>query len=73
MLQSKSDKLILDGWSLDVFKGKKRVGVGIAKDIIKSDLFEFDAGLYITKDFFNLFNKKYKPDLGIGFSLSRRI
>lgn len=68
VLKSKSDKWIADGWSLDVFTGKKTAGLGIAKDLYKNDLFELDAGAYVVKDKADLLDFSKPVDFKIGFS-----
>lgn len=58
---------ILDGWSLDVFGGRRRAGLGISKDIFKKNMFEIDAGIFVTQDVYDLLegNLALKPSIGI--------
>jgi len=68
VLESSSKKLILDGWSLDVYGSRKRGGLGVAKDLYKNDVVEIDAGVYATKRLKDLLDSKIKPDISVGIS-----
>ena len=68
VVESSSENVLLDGWSLDVYGSKKRGGLGIAKDIYKTDVVEIDAGVYATKRLTDLLDMKIKPDVSIGIS-----
>ena len=72
ILESKSKKWLLDGWSLDAFGSKKSIGLGISKDIYKNDLIEIDAGVFITRKAAEFFNKNFPTDVRIGLSGSFR-
>ena len=72
MIESKSDKWILDGWSVDAFGSRRSLGVGVAKDLLKRKLIEVDAGIYATKKMVGFFDKKIKPEIRIGFSANYR-
>ena len=72
LFESKSDKWILNGWSADLFSSSKSAGIGIAKDIIKTDLFELDAGVYVTRKFKDFFDDRKSTDVRVGLSGSWR-
>lgn len=65
LLESKSDKWILNGWSLDAYGSDNRLGVGVAKDLYENKLFEIDAGVYATKEFKNFFKNPINVNIGI--------
>jgi hypothetical protein len=68
LFETKSGKKILDGWSLDVFGGSKRCGLGVAKDVFKRKKLEIDAGVYVTKRLKDVLDFKIKPEVSIGLS-----
>jgi len=68
LLKSKSKKPILKGTSFDLYSSKKRGGVGISKDIIDTQIFDLDAGIYLTKTWDTMFSAR-KPELGAGISV----
>ena len=59
---------MLDGWSLDLYKSRKRGGLGVSKDIFKNDKIEIDTGVFVTKRLHHLLNYKIRPDVAIGIS-----
>ena len=68
LVESSSDRVLLDGWSLDAYVSNKRGGLGIAKDIYKNDIVEVDAGVYVTKRLKDLLDFKIKPNVSFGIS-----
>ena len=71
LLESKNNKWLLDGWSLDAFAAREAVGVGVAKDIANIGAFQIDAGVYTTVptvDFFSTRLKLLEPHAGISVS-----
>jgi len=72
IIESKSDIFILDGWSFDIFGGKKNLGIGIAKDLYFLNSMEIDAGVYITKEASKIFNSSCPSEIKVGLSGSWR-
>lgn len=68
LIDSESDKWILDGWSVDAFGSKKSLGLGVAKDLWKNDSVEIDAGVYATRSLKDFFTSKAVNDIKIGLS-----
>ena len=75
LVETKHKKKILDGWCLDVFKGKrlktkvKTVGIGIEKTILKKKIFEVGAGIFATKPLETLLDWSIK-DASLCFGLT---
>ena len=70
LVESKSNKWILNGWSIDGVGTGDSVGVGIAKDIVDTDLVAVDTGLYITRAITGFFDStKIKTLPKVGFSV----
>jgi len=69
MIKSESNTFILDGWSIDCFGGKERLGVGVSKDLIKKDAYMIDAGVYATKKVIDLLTLRKKPEIMAGISV----
>jgi len=72
LVESKHDKWILDGWSVDAFGGKKSIGMGVAKDLWSNDLVEVDAGVYVTRPFKDFFDKNTGLNVSAGISAGFR-
>lgn len=68
LIESKSEKWLFDGWSVDAYGDKKNFGIGVAKDIYSNKFIEIDTGLYIKKEFNELLNMNIKPDVCLGLS-----
>jgi hypothetical protein len=68
VVESKSKKWMLDGWSIDVFGGSKSIGVGVAKDLFDSEHIEVDAGVYATRPMKGLFDSGIKTEVRAGIS-----
>lgn len=61
---------LTSGWSLDLITTANRGGLGIAKDLYKSDSMEVDLGAYVTQDYEDLFQGNIDPRFGMGMSVS---
>ena len=68
LASTKSKNYFFNGYSVDIFGSKKSLGVGVAKDIYSNDFVELDVGLYATRKFIGLLDKKTRTDIRIGFS-----
>lgn len=68
VVESESDKWILDGWSLDLYGSKEKFGLGVAKDIYSNDWIEIDAGIYAVRSMVDFFKAGEPTDIRVGFS-----
>jgi len=69
LYETKGENWLTSGWSLDLITTRNRGGLGIAKDIYKSDSMEVDLGAYVTQDYEELFQGNINPRLGIGMGM----
>jgi len=69
LLESKGENWFTKGWSLDAITTRERGGVGIAKDLYKSELLEVDLGAYVTQEYESLFEGHFAPRAGIGLNV----
>ena len=79
LITSKSEKPVLNGWSVDVYGGKrlktkeKTVGIGIGKTILDEGAFEVTAGIYATKPLSTFFDKtNYGRDINYSVGVAGR-
>lgn len=70
LYESKGNSWLTSGWSFDVLTTKARGGIGVAKDIYKSEALTVDLGAYITQDYEDLFQGNINPKFGMGLSVS---
>ena len=70
LVESKGDTWLTRGWSLDVITTRERGGLGVAKDLHKSELLEVDLGGYVTQDYEDLFGGRYAPKFGVGLNVA---
>lgn len=60
-----SMELIENGkWSLNVYSGKERIGIGISRDIYKNWI-EIDMGIFVDKKYNDLFSKNLNVSIGL--------
>jgi len=70
LYESKGRNWLTSGWSLDVVTTSERGGIGVAKDLYKSDSMAVDLGAYVTQDYEDLFQGNIDPKFGMGLSVS---
>ncbi len=51
-------------WSLDIYTGKKDIGIGVSRNLYKNRI-EIDAGIYVTKEYRDLFSKNVNVSIGL--------
>ena len=67
LFETKHPNPLLNGISIDVVATSDlRVGAGVAKNIVETDLVKIDAGLYVVKPLFDLFRSSAPVELRIG-------
>lgn len=69
LVETKGTHWFTRGWSLDAIGTRERAGLGVAKDVLDSNPFELDAGIYATQPYDDIFRGKFNPRLGIGIHL----
>ena len=70
ILETKGRNWFSSGWSLDAITTSSRGGLGIAKDVYKTESIEVDLGAYVTEEYEDLLKGEFDPELGVGLSIS---
>lgn len=81
LVESKSKKKVLDGWTVDVFGGTRlkskqaTVGLGVTKKIFDNEVISLGAGLFVTKplrNFLDMNSFKSGKDLNFAVGITGR-